>query len=197
MAVNELVMASFIDKSDPLCPRRHAGEPVVRAHCGQPFRGLRRAAAGASGGVRVAGARAARWASWALVPPSWGRCCWPATLVEAFAVPWLASAAPDVIAVPPTSGMLVIGAVFTYWGFSVGWLAFGSSEPPSARLPGRISMAIVATAVLSAIPPFFIISPPNAIPLALVVAGWGAWMMRTTTVAAADAAPVQARLSWR
>ena len=54
---------------------------------------------------------------------------------EAFAVPWLAGAAPDALESAP-SVLLALGALSSYALFSVGWVLFGIASLSRARLSG-------------------------------------------------------------
>ena len=46
---------------------------------------------------------------------------------EAFAVPWLAQVAPDLLTAP-ASGPLLAGGVLSLTGFTIGWLVFAAAS---------------------------------------------------------------------
>ena len=55
---------------------------------------------------------------------------------EAFAIPRIATKAPEVLGLPPSRSVLV-GAIATVGLYTVGWTLFGIAAPPRPRLPPR------------------------------------------------------------
>lgn len=108
---------------------------------------------------------------------------------EAFAVPWLGNVAPAALHL--AGGMLVIGAFTGYVLFAVGWVLFGLASLRARIFPRPVSIAIVVGGVVG----FQAALPPFAIPLAIAIGALGSWMIWTTVHRRNDllvAAPVRA-----
>ena len=97
---------------------------------------------------------------------------------EAFAVPWLAGAAPDALESAP-SVLLALGALSSYALFSVGWVLFGIASLRARVFPAPISVAVVVGGVSG----YNALLSPYGVPLGLAVAWLGVWMVRRRRVA--------------
>jgi hypothetical protein len=96
---------------------------------------------------------------------------------EAFAVPWLADVAPELLIKGP-SGILPIGALFSFVLFALGWVLFGIASLRAHIFPSAISIAIVVGGLAGF---QALATPPIGAILGLAIAWLGVWMLRTTT----------------
>jgi hypothetical protein len=92
---------------------------------------------------------------------------------EAFAVPWLADAAPDALTTPP-SGVLLLGGASSYLLFAVGWVLFGIASLRARVFPTAISVAVIVGGVAG----IQAVQPPLGVPLGLALVWLGGWMVR-------------------
>ena len=75
---------------------------------------------------------------------------------EAFAFPWLAQAAPDLVATPAT-GVLLLGGMLSFTTFTIGWLIFAAATFRSRVFPRWMAVLLMAGALLAfrqGFPPF-------------------------------------------
>ncbi|WP_426228400.1 hypothetical protein [Pseudarthrobacter sp. DSP2-3-2b1] len=93
---------------------------------------------------------------------------------DGFAGPWIADVAPGAI-LAGGSGMLVIGGLSSYVLFAVGWMVFGIAGWRSHMFPAWIGLLFVAAGILG----YNAGLPPYGIPIGLVMATLGWWIIRT------------------
>jgi hypothetical protein len=93
---------------------------------------------------------------------------------DGFAAPWIADVAPDAINAGG-SGMLAIGGFSSYVLFALGWMVFGIAGWRSHMFPAWIGGLFVMAGVIG----FNAGLPPYGIPIGLVVATLGWWIIRT------------------
>jgi hypothetical protein len=75
---------------------------------------------------------------------------------EAFAFPWLAQAAPDLVTTA-ASGTLLTGGVLSFTTFTIGWLIFASATFRAHVFPRWVAVLLMAGALLAygqGFPPF-------------------------------------------
>jgi hypothetical protein len=99
---------------------------------------------------------------------------------EAFAVPWLADAAPAVFETG-AGGRLLIGGLASFALFSLGWVLFGAASLRARVFPRVISATILVGGLLAGIP----IAGAylyGSLVFGLAIASLGLWLMRPTTV---------------
>jgi hypothetical protein len=99
---------------------------------------------------------------------------------DGFAGPWIADVAPGAI-LAGGSGMLVVGGLSSYVLFAVGWMFFGIAGWRSHMFPAWIGVAFVVAGFLG----YNAGLPPYGIPIGLVMAALGWWIIRTGAPAAA------------
>jgi hypothetical protein len=99
---------------------------------------------------------------------------------EAFAVPWLADAAPAVFETG-ADGRLLIGGLSSFALFSLGWVIFGAASLRARVFPRAISVAILVGGLLAGIPIAGAYLYGSLI-FGLAIASLGLWLMRPTTV---------------
>ena len=97
---------------------------------------------------------------------------------EAFAVPRLAEVAPQVIDTF-VGGRLLMGGVWSFALFGLGWVLFGIASLRARVFPTAISVAILAGGFLSGVP-IGIAYLSGGVILGLAFVWLGVWMMRTT-----------------
>ncbi|MGF9646444.1 hypothetical protein AAIH32_00610 [Pseudarthrobacter oxydans] len=93
---------------------------------------------------------------------------------DGFAAPWIADVAPDAINAGG-SGMLAIGGFSSYVLFALGWMVFGIAGWRPHMFPAWIGALFVVAGVIG----FNAGLPPYGIPISLVVATLGWWIIRT------------------
>ena len=98
---------------------------------------------------------------------------------DGFAGPWIADVAPGAI-LAGGSGMLAIGGLSSYVLFALGWMVFGIAGWRSRMFPAWIGVLFFVAGVLG----YNAGLPPYGIPIGLVVATLGWWVMRTVAPAA-------------
>jgi hypothetical protein len=98
---------------------------------------------------------------------------------DGFAAPWIADVAPGAI-LAGGSGMLAIGGLSSYVLFALGWMVFGIAGWRSRMFPAWIGVAFVVAGVLG----YNAGLPPYGIPIGLVMAALGSWIIRTGAPAA-------------
>jgi hypothetical protein len=91
---------------------------------------------------------------------------------EAFAVPWLAEVAPQILNKP--SGLLMLGGFSSYVLFAIGWALFGLTSLRARVFPAIICLAIVGGGLVG----FWSLIPPYGVPLGLAISWLGVWMLR-------------------
>jgi len=97
---------------------------------------------------------------------------------EAFAVPRIAEVAPQVIDTF-VGGRLLMGGVWSFALFGLGWALFGIASLRARVFPTAISVAILAGGFLSGVP-IGIAYLSGGVILGLALVWLGMWMMRTT-----------------
>jgi hypothetical protein len=100
---------------------------------------------------------------------------------DGFAAPWIADVAPGAI-LAGGSGMLAVGGLSSYVLFALGWMIFGIAGWRSRMFPAWLGVAFVVAGFLG----YNAGLPPYGIPIGLVMAALGWWIIRT-------GAPVAAR----
>ena len=85
---------------------------------------------------------------------------------EAFAIPMIATAAPEVLDLPP-SGPLLAGAITTIGLYTVGWTLFGVAALRARAFPLPAALLLLAGGLAGPLA----LSPPYQIPLAIAI-GW-------------------------
>jgi hypothetical protein len=105
---------------------------------------------------------------------------------EAFAFPWLAQAAPQLVATP-ADGTLLLGGTLSFTTFTGGWLIFAAATFRARVFPRWMAVLLMAGALLAFRQGF----PPFGALLAVAVGAMGVDMLRlgrtqtaTTTVMA-------------
>jgi hypothetical protein len=93
---------------------------------------------------------------------------------DGFAAPWIAETAPGAI-LAGGSGMLVIGGFSSYVLFALGWVVFGVAGWRSHMFPLWTGALFVVAGLLS----FNAGLPPYGMPIGLVMAALGWWIIRT------------------
>ncbi|MDP9695288.1 UNVERIFIED_ORG: hypothetical protein J2X79_002865 [Arthrobacter globiformis] len=103
---------------------------------------------------------------------------------DSFAGPWITDVAPGAI-LAGGSGMLAVGALSSYILFALGWMFFGIAGWRSGMFPVWIGIAFVIGGFLG----YNAGLPPYGIPIGLVMAALGWWIIRTGTPAPAASDP--------
>lgn len=103
---------------------------------------------------------------------------------DGFAGPWIADVAPGAI-LAGGSGMLAIGGLSSYVLFAVGWMIFGIAGWRSRMFPAWIGVLFVVAGLLG----YNAGLPPYGIPIGLVMATLGWWIIRTGAPAKPPAGP--------
>ncbi|WP_306921227.1 hypothetical protein [Arthrobacter globiformis] len=93
---------------------------------------------------------------------------------DGFAGPFVADVAPGAI-LAGGSGMLVVGGLSSYVLFALGWMFFGIAGWLSRMFPAWIGVAFVVAGFLG----YNAGLPPYGIPIGLVMAALGWWIIRT------------------
>lgn len=106
---------------------------------------------------------------------------------DGFAGPWIADVAPGAI-LAGGSGMLAIGGLSSYVLFSLGWMFFGIAGWRSGMFPAWMCVAFVVAGFLG----YSAGLPPYGIPIGLVMAAMGWWIIRTGAPVPATAGPASA-----
>jgi hypothetical protein len=108
---------------------------------------------------------------------------------EAFAVPWMAEVAPQVFDTF-VGGRLLIGGVSSFALFGIGWALYGVASLRARVFPAAVSIAILASGLLSGVPIGVVYLSGQAI-LGLAIVWLGAWMLGTPLIASAADEPAQ------
>ncbi|MBT2547739.1 hypothetical protein [Arthrobacter sp. ISL-65] len=103
---------------------------------------------------------------------------------DGFAGPWITDVAPGAI-LAGGSGMLAVGALSSYILFALGWMFFGIAGWRSGMFPSWIGVAFVVAGFLG----YNAGLPPYGIPIGLVMAALGWWIIRTGAPAATTSGP--------
>ncbi|MCU1436908.1 MAG: hypothetical protein JWR71_3633 [Pseudarthrobacter sp.] len=98
---------------------------------------------------------------------------------DGFAGPWIADVAPGAI-LAGGSGMLAVGGLSSYVLFAVGWVVFGIAGWRSHMFPAWIGVLFVVAGLLG----YNAGLPPYGIPIGLVMATLGWWIIRSGAPAA-------------
>ena len=85
---------------------------------------------------------------------------------EAFAIPKLATQAPEVLDLPP-SGSVLVGAIVTVGLYTVGWTLFGFAALRARAFPRAAALLLLAGGLAGPLA----LSTPYQIPLAIAI-GW-------------------------
>jgi hypothetical protein len=93
---------------------------------------------------------------------------------DGFAGPWIAEVAPGAI-LAGGSGMLAVGGLSSYVLFALGWIDFGIAGWRARMFPAWIGVLFVVAGVLG----YNAGLPPYGIPIGLVMATLGWWIIRT------------------
>lgn len=93
---------------------------------------------------------------------------------DAFAGPWIADVAPGAV-LAGGSGVLAAGGLSSYVLFALGWTVFGIAGSRSGMFPGWLGVLFVAAGLLG----YNAGLPPYGIPVGLVMATLGWWIIRT------------------
>jgi hypothetical protein len=101
---------------------------------------------------------------------------------EAFAVPWLVEALPQVLTVDKTL-IWQFGFFSSYLLFALGWVLFGIGCLQSRLVPRALALAVMAAGVVG----FWAGMPPFGVPLGLAVAAIGLWLVRADRAVAVTA----------
>ena len=104
---------------------------------------------------------------------------------EAFAAPWIAEIGPELFIKGP-SGMLPIGAGFSFVLFALGWVLFGIASLRARIFPLAISITIVGGGLAGF---QALASPPLGALLGLAMVWLGVWMLRTMRATSESAEP--------
>ncbi|QYN32109.1 hypothetical protein K1T35_26225 [Pseudonocardia sp. DSM 110487] len=92
---------------------------------------------------------------------------------EAFAVPWLVEAVPQVLTVEKAL-IWQFGFYSSYLLFALGWVLFGIGCLRARIVPRALALAVLAAGVVG----FWAGMPPFGVPLGLAIAAIGAWLVR-------------------
>jgi hypothetical protein len=92
---------------------------------------------------------------------------------EAFAFPWLAQAAPGLVATP-ASGILLLGGMLSFSTFTIGWLTFAAATFRARVFPRWMAVLLMAGALLAYGQGF----PPLGALLAIAVGAMGVASLR-------------------
>jgi hypothetical protein len=85
---------------------------------------------------------------------------------EAFAIPKIATKAPEVLDLPP-SGSVLVGAIVTVGLYTVGWTLFGFAALRARVFPRAAALLLLAGGLAGPLA----LSTPYQIPLAIAI-GW-------------------------
>jgi len=108
---------------------------------------------------------------------------------DTFAGPWIADAAPQLLAGPVDHPVLTTAALASYALFSVGWILYGIASARAGIYPMAGSIGIAAGGAFG----FLALSAPFGVPLGLAVGALGAWIIwRSSSAVAAVPRPATA-----
>jgi hypothetical protein len=91
---------------------------------------------------------------------------------DTFAAPWIADAAPELLAAPVDHPVLTTAALVSYALFAAGWVLYGVASMRARLYPLAISVGIVVGAAMG----FLALSAPFGIPIGLAVGALGFWV---------------------
>ena len=103
---------------------------------------------------------------------------------EAFALPWLAQVAPELLTTP-ASGTLLAGGTISFLTFSIGWVLFGAATLRARVFPRWVGVLLVAGALLA----YAQGRPPLGALLAVAVGAMGVIALRLDRTQSARALP--------
>ena len=104
---------------------------------------------------------------------------------DGFASPWLAEVAPQVFSTVRPTPILELGALLSYGLMALGWALYGLATLRARVVPDAGGARHWWSAGLVAFRSSF---PPYGVPLGLVVAALGAWLIRSDRAESAAAA---------
>lgn len=113
---------------------------------------------------------------------------------EAFAVPRMAVVAPQVFDTF-VGGRLLIGGVSSFVLFGIGWAMFGAASLRARVFPAALSVAILASGLLSGVSIGGVYVYGQII-LGLAIVWLGAWMLRTPVIAGTPVESSQRSPRW-
>jgi hypothetical protein len=93
---------------------------------------------------------------------------------EAFAVPWVAGVAPEVIEADRSGSLMMAAWLVSVLLFALGWTLFGLASWRARILPRALSIALAVGGLIG----FQAAMPPWGVALGLAVAAVGVWMIR-------------------
>jgi hypothetical protein len=99
---------------------------------------------------------------------------------EAFAIPRIATKAPEVLGLPP-SGSVLVGAIATVGLYTVGWILFGLAALRARAFPRAAGLLLLLTGGLAG--PLVLLTPYQ-IPLAIAI-GWIGYTLERESPASA------------
>jgi hypothetical protein len=102
---------------------------------------------------------------------------------EAFAVPRISEVAPEVLDTF-VGGRLLIGGLSSFALFGIGCALFGVASLRARVFPAAVSIAILASGLLSGVP-IGVVYLSGEVILGLAIVWLGAWMLRTPPIASA------------
>ena len=94
---------------------------------------------------------------------------------DGFASPWLAEVVPDVFTTVRPTPILELGALLSYGLMALGWMFYGLATLRARVFPVAAALCLVVTGLIAFRSSF----PPYGVPLGLVVAAMGAWLIRS------------------
>lgn len=99
---------------------------------------------------------------------------------EAFAIPRIATKAPEVLGLPP-SGSVLVGAIATVGLYTVGWILFGLAALRARAFPRAAGLLLLLTGGLAG--PLVLLTPYQ-IPFAIAI-GWIGYTLERESAASA------------
>ena len=87
-------------------------------------------------------------------------------------------------------GRLLIGGVSSFALFGIGWALFGVASLRARVFPAAVSLAILASGLLSGVP-IGVVYLSGEVILGLAIVWLGAWMLRTPLIASAAVEPAE------
>jgi hypothetical protein len=105
---------------------------------------------------------------------------------ETFAIPWIADEVPGAFDTDPTV-VFALGALSSYLLMAIGWVLFGIASYRARIFPRTLSVALVIGGLLA----YNALLAPFGIALGLAIGAVGIWVVRSTSRAAREVAPVR------
>jgi hypothetical protein len=91
---------------------------------------------------------------------------------DTFAGPWIAEAAPGLLAAPVDHPVLTTAALASYALFAVGWVLYGVASARAGVYPAAASIGIAVGGAIG----FLALSAPLGLPLGIALGALGAWI---------------------